>query len=637
MTTEFTLKITTVYGTPVFVTHGYDVRLSKVYGHVHDPKTSLWYYPAFYPVHRIVINDMKALKLPYCLSPSAQNVIAQLDLFEQRIKDKELPDNFIFQTEPFEHQLDGLVHLIYYHRSALFYGCGLGKSKIAIDWQRAVGCKPMVLCPKIVMSVWGREVQKHGIEQEYRLVDAASKKGKLKQIAEAKDYPGFVVSYDTAKRYMEELAEVPYDAVVADESHLLKSAQSARTKAAISLAGKAPRRVIMSGTPSLGNPCDVYSQFRFLAPCLMPENFWHFKNKFCETSPFNKHIVVGFKNLDVLQERTSLVAIHRDKEQCLDLPDRTIIDIPVVLEGKQKDLYNTLVSSKEYQEFLTSYLQENELIGAEDDGRVDIPNAAILVNKLLQVTAGFVYKKKEDHICDGCEYVRDCVKLDIQPHTRMCQKDQTPPERLVEYLKENAKLQAVMTKVADVLVEKDTKIIVWAQFISELDLIQDALNAFWTENKKDNALKGHYHVRVDGNTINAANLADIFDKDPKCRVYLGQVTKGIGITLNAASYMIYYSLPWRYDAYEQSLDRNHRVGQTKKTFVYRFLGQGTVDENVARALKTRTSVANVLTAVFLCSVCERQQTCNTLGVEPFEEDCKYDRNVARPVTRAQRI
>lgn len=632
---EFLVQATRVNGTPVFIIAQADVRLSKVFGATLIHRK--WYFPAFYPVHRIVLSDFQALGVTAQFSEVAQRHIDQMDGVEARIKERRLPENFQFKTPPYEHQLDGLIHCLYFYRAALFYGCGLGKTKCIIDWQRALGCTPLVLCPKVVLRVWAVEAQKHGVEQEFRIVDAASKKGKLKQLAELEDedhgYAGFAVSYDVARLYHEEIAHIAYDAVVADECHALKSVKSARTKAATELAGKASRRVIMSGTPSLGNPLDMYSQFRFLAPCFMSENYWHFRNKFCVTSPYNKHIVTGFKNLDVLHKRTSLVALSRTKEECLDLPERTIIDERIPLGPKQQRAYNTLVLSKEYQELFETLVVEEGIFG--EAGKIDIANAAILVNKLLQVASGFIYKKEASTLCDGCEHLRSCVVQGIQPNTPACLIDTTPIPRLVERFKENAKLAALVAKLDEILVNPENKIIIWAQYHTELDLLDEALNTYWADTRGDSQKKYH-HVRADGRTKNINDVAEIFDTDPACRVYLGQVSTGVGITLNAASYMLYFSLPWRMDAYEQSLDRNYRVGQKKKTFVYRFLAQGTVDESVAHALSAKGNVAEVLSAVLLCTRCQVNHSCPP-GTVPFDAACRFSRTMNRPITQIKQV
>lgn len=976
------VKVTTLNGTPVFVIGGFEVILSKVYGAT-LLRAGAWVYPAFYPVYTIVLQDLRALKIPFQLSPSAQTAVTQLDAFAQRIKNQELPAGFTFKTQPYAHQLEGLVHALYFHRCALFYSCGLGKglpleapvltprgwrsvgslhvgdrvfggdgkphrvtgvypqgdqhlnrvcftdrtavtcddahlwvvkshgrpaqvlatrdlaegsltygkpygpnknwqrytysipmtapvqfskravpldayvlgvllgdgylgrgqvpsfsskddwigrkvkarlpsnvrihrsvyagnpcpvwhicgkgtlhgprttrwnsnplvpilqklgvwgaraadkhvpdlylfnalehrlallqglmdtdgysgevpefvsvskklseavvfiveslggtarmrsketsytyrgerrsgqtawrvtftlppgynpfllprkatryraptrglnrrictiedagvgstvcisvdspdecfltsdcvvthnTKIVIDWQRALGCRPLILCPKVVMPVWAKELQVHGIDQEYRIVDALTKKNKLKQLREAKDYAGTVISYDTTRNWIDDIIqEVPYNAIVADESHYIKGHQSARTEMTLALSQRAGRRIIMSGTPSLGDPRDMYSQLRFLAPAFASESFWTYQKTFCAFAPHNKHILLGYKNLDVLNDRVNLIALRRIKEECLDLPKRLVHDVPVTLAKKQRQFYNTLILSEEYHDL---YEQITTLL--TEAGTVDVPNAAVLLNKLIQISCGFVYKTEDADLCDTCEHLRDCVMEDIKPYTRACHVDKKPRPPAVERFTPNGKLEVLLEQLEAILSEPTNKCIIWAQYLPELALIEDALKA---------AKIGY--VRVDGSvTGKVQTLADRFNAEPTCRVYLGQVSTGVGITLNAANYMIYYSLPWKLGDYEQSKDRNYRVGQERDTVIYRLLGRGTVDENIARALTLKQTVAQTITCALACARCAKHEECAGQGVTLFDDACIHERRVTRAITKARII
>jgi hypothetical protein len=333
----YEVKITSLAGTPVFVVDAPDVRFMKVFGALWQ--NHLWYYPAFLPAAEIVLKDMRALKLPVVFSPAAQKGIATLQQLRQQHDNQVLPEGFEFKTKPYQHQLDGLVHLIYYWRAALFYACGLGKTKIVIDWQRAVRCWALVVCPKIVVSVWGHELRVHGIEQEFRIVDADTMAEREQQLLDASSYQGAVLSYDTATRLPEVVSRLPYTAMVADESHYIKTHDAQRTLVMLELSQKAPRRIVQSGTPSMGDPRDMWPQLRFLSPAYVSEEFWKFKQTYCITAKSNKHIVVGYKNLDGLHARTGLVALRRTKEACLDLPKQLTIDRPVQLYGRARTLY----------------------------------------------------------------------------------------------------------------------------------------------------------------------------------------------------------------------------------------------------------------------------------------------------------
>lgn len=622
------VKLTEKLATPVFVVASKDVTLNKVFGATKIGLDCLWYYPAYYPLHDIVLRDFEALQLAYKLSEMAQAWVDHQDAYAERVQKRELPNSFEFKTKPYEHQLQGLTHIYYNIRAALFYSCGLGKTKIIVDWHRLTKAKPLILCPPVVMPVWVAEMKRHGIEQEIAVVDSKTKTGKLKQIEEAKNYQGLVVSYDTARLYVEELKQPGvYNAIVADESHYIKGAHSQRTKAALELAAGVKRRIVMSGTPSTGDPRDMFAQLKFISPSLVQENFWKFQHKFCIFSQSNRHIVEGFKNLHVLNKRIELVSLKKTKEECLDLPTRNLIDLKVPLYSCQRKFYNTLIASQEYQDVLKSLLEKQSLLTQE--GRIDIPNAAVLVNKLLQIVNGFMYLKADvPNICDGCAHIKVCVHEGIRPYTKKCLIDSTPVPVLVEKSPKNAKLDALSNKLEEIFVEDSNKCIVWGQFKTEMDLLEQFFKEKWGENS---------FVRVDGSTKNPAEAAKRFNEDVNCRIYLGQVETGIGITLNAANYMVYFSLPWKLLAYEQSLDRNHRVGQRRSVTVFRLIGANTVDEHVAINLNQKRSVAATITSVLTCVGCKRNEYCLVNNIRLFEPGCKFKRSVNKSTTRVNPV
>jgi SNF2 family DNA or RNA helicase len=243
------------------------------------------------------------------------------------------------------------------------------------------------------------------------------------------------------------------------------------------------------------------------------------------------------------------------------------------------------------------------------DRVINVPHAAALINKLIQVSTGFVFKETvpEKDPCTDCPFLRDCVgaKPPVKPWTPRCLKRDElgpPPEKYVEKL-DSGKGQALADLFDELLTEKDNKVIVWGQFIPELDLIEEVI-------KKE----GVGYVRVDGsNSAKAKRFEDQFNTDPDCRVYLGQVATGVSITLNSAQYMVYFSLPWNMEHYFQSLDRNHRLGQNKNVMIYRFLCKG-VDQHIAKALGVKKVVADALV--------DEESSC---------------RKVNRPITKVQEI
>ena len=181
--------------------------------------------------------------------------------------------------------------------------------------------------------------------------------------------------------------------------------------------------------------------------------------------------------------------------------------------------------------------------------------------------------------------------------------------------------------LTDVLAAEDHKVIVWANFRTELNDIQTLLDK---EKIK--------YVRIDGDNSNhIQKFAKEFQEDKLCRVYLGQIRTGIAVTLTAAKYMIYYSRSWMLDDWLQSRNRNYRIGQTQKTIVYRLIARDTVEEQQLHALDLRQDIAATITQKVDCIVCPKFKRCLQEDIKPWTKKCILDRSVSRSITKARTL
>jgi len=600
-------------------------------------------YPAYYPAARKVLADFETCgkEIAFEFSDTASQYIRGLDEHERRYKDLVLPSGFDFVTPPYDHQRLGLCHLFYYSRAALFFDPGLGKSKIAIDYMRLLrflGDKTpvVVMGPLVTIRNWGAEIDLHSANSLRWGAVLGDKKRKTKVIeaAAAGEHDILLVTYDTARNFVDIIArEVPYTKIIADESHLIKAWSSTRTKAAYEIVQKATRRVIMTGTPTLGDPRDLYGQYKFLGDYFMPEAHHTYVDRFLEHSAHNKHVVIGYKNMDVLNARTQFVSIRRKKEECLDLPERTFVDVAYALTEHQRTIYNMLIEEMgiNVEQLL------NLLGGVVKDAMPDnthLAHGAARLNKLMQVCSGFFIQNLGRELCDnaeygGCQYMKDCVAHGVLPYTSRCHVEKVAPPEKVTVFTNNPKLDALDAILDSVLADRSHKVIVWCSYRMELDL---------TEARIKEKVGDAGYVRVDGSTgSKIQDCVNAFNKDPSVRVYLAQVSTGVGITLNAASYVVYCSLPFSLGSYIQSLDRNYRIGQKSNVTVYRLLGKQTVEPAVVRLLDTKVDVDTVLATKLSCIICPHSLKCVAEGISLFDAGCIYKRNMPRLTIEARLV
>lgn len=410
------------------------------------------------------------------------------------------------------------------------------------------------------------------------------------------------------------LSFLDFSVLVLDEAHRVKSITSQRTKIISKLSSKASRRYLLSGTPTMGDPRDFYTQLRILSPALMPEEWHTFVQKFCVASPYNKHVVTGYKNLHIINQRVNSVSSERKLLDCVDLPERTYQNIYYDLEGTQRADYNQAAKDQEI------LLPEQTIM--------DLSMGAVKLNKLLQICSGFYYRPKQDETlpCDTCEHLHDCFKQGIMPSSKACVKPASNLPKQVVY-KDNPKLKALDDLLEDLLDDPSNKVIIWCVFTTELDMVEELI-------KK----RKYGHVRVDGsNTKNIRMYEQIFNSDASTRVYLAQIHTGIAITLNVAKYSVYYSRSWSPEDWLQSRGRNYRIGQKEKTVEYCLVGNFTVERQQLHALKNRQDISDTLTKRINCLLCERYEFCLKNSIEPWSQNCKFVATAQRLVTHAKAL
>ena len=613
-----TCNFTHWYGTPAFVISLTGSELKRVLGAVYAERLGLWFFPAYFPYAEDVVNDLKIVVPNIEFTPEAQKQMQKIQDIKERLKkfDISYREGFKFATKPYKHQEEAVKFMLALRRAAIFYDMGLGKTKAVIDVMRHDPMKTLVLAPLIGVNLWVEEIKTHTISGELEtaaLIGTPKKKKKI--LEECADADVLITSYDTAKRYNDNILEnYKFERIVADESHYLRGHRSARTKSAVALASHAHTRIILSGTPSLGNPLHLWGQLSFLANHIPATNFWKFKNRYCMTSknyriPGNRrrNMIVGYKNLDLLNSKVQRIALRKKKEECLDLPERTITDIEFSISGKQKKAYNELVETS------SAMLDSGKLLEAA--------NAAVVIQKLMQVLSGFVIQTAPD-ICDGCKNLKTCVNNNQRPYTKGCVVNPEPYPQTIERFKTNPKMDALEELLDGITAEERNKCIIWAWFTEELNMLEEML--------KDKEIQ---YLRLDGrNSSCGREYADKFNADPNIKIWLAQVSTGVALTLNAATYMIYYNLSYDLGHYLQSLDRNLRIGQNNNVTVYRLIHKNSVLEYVAKVLSQKENIASSLADAVSCILCKKSLVCLVKGIKPYKKGCLHKERTHRIVT-----
>ena len=461
-----------------------------------------------------------------------------------------------FKNKPFVHQQAYLQRFWDFPVAALFADMGTGKSfmlinNVAMLYDKGKINGFLIVAPKGVYRNWfDTEIPKHLPDHVvYRMAIWSPTPRKAEQKAmdelftvteDLKILVMNVEAFSTAKgtAYAKRFLLV-HDAMMAiDESTTIKTPGSARSKNTEKVGRGARFRRILTGSPVTKSPMDLYQQCAFLSDnCLDVSSYYVFQARYAVTveRQLNTHSfkqIVGYRRLDELKEKLDRFAYRVKKEECLDLPDKLYVKREVDLTPEQLKYYNEMKAFAMAQ------------IGG---GLVSTVNALTQLMRLHQIVCGHV------KLDDG-------TVIDL------------PNKRMDE-------LMAVVE-------ETDGKLIIWANYRHDIEAIKLALSKEYGMNAV-----GMYFGDTDMDERKRV-LQEFQNPDSEMRFFVGNPsTGGYGLTLTAASTMVYYSNSFDLEKRLQSEDRAHRIGQTKNVTYIDLIAVGTVDEKIVKALRAKIDIA----------------------------------------------
>ncbi|MDR2839055.1 MAG: DEAD/DEAH box helicase [Azonexus sp.] len=142
---------------------------------------------------------------------------------------------------------------------------------------------------------------------------------------------------------------------------------------------------------------------------------------------------------------------------------------------------------------------------------------------------------------------------------------------------ESLKLQFLVETIEG-LAEGD-KIIVFCEYISTVEALREAL---------DDIGIGCVTLVGSDNLKKRQKAVDAFQDDPAVTVFIGTTSAaGVGITLTAANYVMFATLPWTPALMRQAEDRAYRLGQKRNVIVIVPLVPETIDEQIWALLQSK--------------------------------------------------
>jgi len=265
--------------------------------------------------------------------PFPDTVQKALDLsidipFEESFKQTHLWDCM------FDYQKEGVKHIVKHFNGRALIGdeMGLGKTLQAISVYKYYQIeKLLVICPAYLRYTWKHELEKWipGIESTVILTG----KDSLEQTCP------LIISYELAAVKAKELKQMKFKMVICDESHYLKSHKTKRAKAITPLVKSIPKALLLSGTPALNRPIELYSQLHMLYPKIFPK-YKQYAQRYCDgkMSPLGYYDDSGMSNQYEMKWMARKVAlIRRVKRDVLtQLPKKNRSEL--YLQLKKKDI-----------------------------------------------------------------------------------------------------------------------------------------------------------------------------------------------------------------------------------------------------------------------------------------------------------
>lgn len=315
--------------------------------------------------------------------------------------------------------------------------------------------------------------------------------------------------------------------IIVDESTYIKGHDSKRTLRLTHLSSRSRYRTIMTGTPLTQGAVDLYAQMRFLSHKILGyRSFYSFAAKHIEYSDKYKGMIDRCLDVDLIAEKIAPYVFQITKDECLDLPHK--------IYGN--DHYFDLTADQEHDYFI---IREKLLDAIRQDNVRSIDIFECYTN-LQKVVSGY-------NVVDG---------------------------QLIEY--EHSRIDTLLDAID--LIPEGEKVIIWCKYVYSIKAIAKALG--------DHNVALHF-----GEMSEKQKQASIEDFRNHKRFFVSTAqTGGHGLTLNEASYVIFYENEFKYSMRLQAEDRCHRIGQDKHVTYMNIYSYSGIEKKIKDALDKKSNL-----------------------------------------------
>ena len=414
-------------------------------------------------------------------------------------------------------------------KAGLLMDMGLGKTVITLTainellYDYFDIAKVLVIAPlRVAQSTWDEEAKKWDHLKQLKISKVlGSETSRMDALREKADI--YIINRENVK-WLVELYQKhwPFDMVVIDELSSFKSPKAQRFKSLKKVRPCIKRIIGLTGTPAPNGLIDLWSQIYLLdGGQRLGKTITGYRERYFLPDKRNRDVIFSYKAKEgaegSIYKKLSDICVSMKSKDYLDMPERLDNIISVNLSEK---------SQKQYEQM------EKDLLLPLKDADVVADSAAVLTNKLLQLSNGAVYDEN-----GNVKKIHD-EKL-----------------RALEYVIESANGKPVL---------------VFYSYKHDLKRIKEHL-----KNKNVRELKSAKDIK----DWNSGNI-EVLLAHP--------ASAGHGLNLQAGgNIIVWFGMTWSLELYQQANARLHRQGQKETVIIHHLVANNTIDEDVVRALKNK--------------------------------------------------
>ncbi|MGY6629489.1 MAG: SNF2-related protein [Wenzhouxiangella sp.] len=413
---------------------------------------------------------------------------------------------------------------------------GLGKTLQAlahIQAEKAAGRldKPcLVVAPTSLMFNWRAEARRFAPDLKLVMLHGPERRGQFQWVDES---DLVLTTYPLLARDRDWLKRHEWHLLILDEAQAIKNARTTASRCVREL--NARHRLCLTGTPLENNLGELWSLFDFLMPGLLGSQT-RFRRAL--QVPIERH--GDEERRELLARRIRPFFLRRKKADVApELPPKTEITRATGLTTGQQRLYERL------------------RVALHDKVRRAVADQGVERSRLVVLDALLRLRQ----VCCDPRLIPD---LDGAASIG------------------SAKLALLMDLLPEMLAE-GRRVLLFSQFVGMLKLIEAEL-----------VKAGIDYVKLTGQTRNREEVVNCFQEGKTSLFLISLKAGGVGLNLTAADTVIHYDPWWNPAVEDQATDRAHRIGQTRKVFVYRLLTEHTIEEKVHQLQQSKRGLVESL-------------------------------------------